>query len=282
MKTNRMKNWLAVCTAGVSLAAPVAVWADDAASTPAPTPAATAPKLDDYTGMVTSFNPQSKVVEIKGWALLPSRRFELGDNCTYNMVDKNPGAMSDLRLGEKVKISYQDVQGVYVASRVDQQAMREEGMVKAIDPNKHTLTLHGPTMSKELQWPADSQIVLRDGRAGTATDIKIGDHVTVTYEEPNDNPTIRQIAQTSQQFTGTLTAIDLDNKTVRAKSGFSSKDFNLANDCAIMVNGRPDGRLGDLKPNDRLTFSYDEVNGVDVVNRIGPAGEPANAVASGH
>jgi hypothetical protein len=273
MKTYRMRTWLAACTAGVSLATPAAVWADDAATAPRN-------NVDDYTGIVTLVNPQAHSVEVKGWALLPARRFELGNSCTFNVVDKNPGAVNDLRPGEKVRVSYQDVHGVYIASRVDQEPMRYEGMVAAIDPDKHTLTLHSPATSRQLQWPADSQIVLRDGRTGGPADVRIGDHVTVTYEEPNGEPTIRQIAETSIEFTGTLTAIDLDNKTVRAKSGFTSKDFNLANNCAIVMNGRTDGELGDLKPNERLTFSYDEVNGVDVVNRIGPAGTPANAVAS--
>lgn len=275
MKTYRMRTWLAACTAGVSLATPVAVWADDAATAPA------SRDVDDYTGIVTLVNPQAHAVEVKGWALLPTRRFELGNSCTFNVVDKNPGAVNDLRPGEKVRVSYQDVHGVYIASRVDQVPMRYEGMVSAIDPDKHTLTLHSPATSRQFQWPAASQVVLRDGRTSGMADVRIGDHVLVTYEEPNGEPTVRQIAETSIEFTGTLTAIDLDNKTVRAKSGFAAKDFNLANNCAIVVNGRTDGELGDLKPNERLTFSYDEVNGVDVVNRIGPAGTPANTVASG-
>ncbi len=107
----------------------------------------------------------------------------------------------------------------------------------------------------------------------TLTDIQTGNHVTVTYETPGGTLTARQIAQTSIEFTGILTAIDLGEKTLKAKALFGSKKFNVADDCAIIINGRTGGQLSDLKPNDKLVFSYDEINGVNVVNRIAPAME---------
>jgi Cu/Ag efflux protein CusF len=102
----------------------------------------------------------------------------------------------------------------------------------------------------------------------------------VTYETPNEKPTVEQIAQTSIEFTGSLTAIDLGAKTLKAKSLFGEKAFNVGDDCVIMLNGKPDGQLSDLKPDDKLVFSYNEVNGVNVVNRIAPAGAQMNPVAS--
>jgi hypothetical protein len=77
-----------------------------------------------------------------------------------------------------------------------------------------------------------------------------------------------------------LTAIDLDQKTMKAKAMFATKKFNVGNDCAVVVNGKPDGKLTDLRPGESLTFSYDEVNGVNVVNRIAPAGARKSSVAS--
>jgi len=80
-----------------------------------------------------------------------------------------------------------------------------------------------------------------------------------------------QIAQTSASFSGTLTAVDLDAKTVKAKEAFETKKFNLGDNCTIVINGKPDGKLSDLKPNDKLVFSYDEINGVNVATRTAPA-----------
>ena len=67
-------------------------------------------------------------------------------------------------------------------------------------------------------------------------------------------------------------------RTVKAGTAFDSRKFNLADDCAIVINGRIDGQLSDLKPNDKLTLSYDEIKGVNVVNRIGVLESPAKGV----
>jgi hypothetical protein len=41
-----------------------------------------------------------------------------------------------------------------------------------------------------------------------------------------------------------------------------------------VIDGKINGRLADLKPNDKLVFSYDEINGVNVANRIALVGRP--------
>ena len=111
-------------------------------------------------------------------------------------------------------------------------------------------------------------------------DIQVGNYVTVMYETPNDAPTARLIAQTSESFAGTLTAIDLGERTVKAKTLFDSKKFNLANNCVVIIDGKTDAQLRDLKPDDKLVFSYDEINGVNVANRIAldHGGTNSNAV----
>ncbi len=198
------------------------------------------------------------------------------------LLDKNPADIGDVRAGQKVIVSYQDSHGVLIAGHVQQEAMRYEGMVKAMDAEHHMLTLHASGSDKEIQLADDCQVILRNGKLGAFPDIKVGSHVTVTYEKPGDKLTAHQIAQTSVEFTGTLTAIDLEARTVKAKATFASKKFNLADNCAIVINGKPDGRLGDLKPNDRLVFSYDEIDGINVANRIAPAeaSSPSNTTNS--
>lgn len=84
-------------------------------------------------------------------------------------------------------------------------------------------------------------------------------------------------------YTGTLTAIDLGEKTLKARALFETKKFNVADNCAIVINGKTDGKLSDLRPNDRLVFNYDEINGINVVNRIAPgkaATEPPATASS--
>lgn len=266
MKTKALRTWAVVGLSVLTATAAYRASADDASAN------ATAAKPDKtYTGTVVSVNPQEKMLDVKGF-LFSKKDFNLGDNCAYSIVGQENGAMGDLRPGQKVTVSYQDVHGVLVADRVTQRPMRDEGMVKTIDPAAHTMTLHVGVFDKTFQLPANCDVTLRGGKSGTIADIQPGYHVTVTYEVPNGKATAREIAQTSATFTGDMTAIDLDQKTIKASSTFATKKFNVGDDCAIVINGKPDGKLTDLRPGENLTFSYDDVNGVNIVNRIAPAG----------
>ena len=234
-------------------------------------PSAAGPEKS-YTGQIVSVDQQNRMLNVKQ-SFFSKKQFNLGDKCAYVMVENQNGSPADLRAGEKVTVIYQVSQGVRIADRVEQQAMRFEGTVGAIDPKNNAITLHRPGLDKPMEIGSGCNVLLKDNRSGALKDIQPGDHVTVTYEIPYGMPTARQIAQTSSEFTGTLTAVDLNDQTVKAKDTFSSKKFNVANNCTIMVNGRSDAKLSDLQPNERLTFNYDQVNGVNVVNRIAPANE---------
>ena len=274
MKTNLWPNWTVVCLSVLTalgtartLAEPVATVANQETK-----------NEKTYTGTVVSVDPKERVLVVKGW--LRKKNFNLGEDCAFTLVDKNATGAADVRAGQRVTVGYQNADGVLIANRVEQQPLRYEGTVKAIDPQAHTLTLHLRAVNKEFRIADDCQVLLRNNRAGTFADVQPGHHVTVLYEIPNEEPTVRQIAQTSATFEGALTAIDLTERTLKAKAAFGSKKFNVANDCAIVLAGKPDAQLKDLKPNDRLTFSFDEVNGVNVVNRIATAGSSNEATTA--
>lgn len=238
--------------------------------------AATAAKTDKtYTGMVISVNPNQSTLKVKG--LLFSKKFNLGENCSYVLWNKPAGEMTDLRAGEKVKVAYQDASGVLVADRIQQEAMTEQGMVKAIDPATHRLTLRSGLMAKTIQVPDNCLVQLRGDKNGSLADVQPGYYVMVTYEMPNDKPVAREIEQTGTTFNGELRAVNLDNRTVIAKSLFDTDKFHLADNCAIVINGKVDGQLSDLKLGERLAFDYEDVNGVKIVNRI--ANEPVTQVS---
>jgi hypothetical protein len=138
------------------------------------------------------------------------------------------------------------------------------------------LTLHRLGADKQFWLPDDCQVVLRDGKIGSLADLNIGHRVTVTYETPDKMATARQIAETSLEFAGALTAIDLEERTVKARAMFTTRKFNVADDCAIVVNGEPRGRLSDLRPEQLFVFHYEDINGISVVNRIAPMESPAD------
>lgn len=225
-----------------------------------------------YTGKVESVNASEHTLALKG--ILFTKTFNLGNSCTYSFVDPDASTVNGLRPGQKVRVVYEESQGVRVADRVVQEPMRDTGVVKTLDPAQRTLTLRHDGLDQSFQLAGDCKVMLRDNKPGGAGDIQPGNYVTVTYETPKGKPMAREIAQTSETFTGSLTAIDLEAKTIKARALFDTKKFNVGDNCAILVNGNNSGQLSDLRPNERLVFSYDDINGVNVVNRIAPAATP--------
>ena len=248
---------MAVCASVLTLAALPAA-ADEAGT------AATPDK--SYTGTVISVNPNGRMLEVKG--LLFSKHFNLGANCAYELWNNPAGDIAGLRPGEKVRVAYQDANGVLVADRIKQEPMTDQGMVTAIDPAAHTLTLRSGWMNKTIQVPDNCMVRLSGDKSGSLADVQPGYYVTVTYELPHDRTVAREIEQTGTTFTGALTAVNLNNRTVVAKSLFDTERFHLADNCAIVVNGRLNAHLSDLKLGGRMSFNYEDVNGVKIVNRI--------------
>ena len=256
------------------MAVSVAALTTVAASTVLADEAATAVQHEKtYTGRVVSINPQEHMLKAKGW--LFAKTFNLGDSCRYNLLENHTGSIEDLRPGQKVTIGYREVNGVRVANRVEQEPMRYTGMVKTVDRDKHTVTVRHELLDRTFRVHDGCKVVLYNDKSGALADVKPGEHVTVTYELPKDKATAQEIEQSSAHFTGSLTAIGLSNRTLAAKSTFGAKRFRLADDCAIVLNGKPGGHLSDLHPDEKLTLSYNDVDGVYVVTRISNAGEPS-------
>jgi hypothetical protein len=262
-----LRTWTAVYVSVLTMAGALTSSADDTATNALP--------HKSYSGTVVSVDAKEHTLGLEGF--FTSKTFNLGGNCAYTFVDKGAGAIGDLHPGQRVEVVYQEAHDVLVADRVTQEPMSYEGTVKACEPVQRIITLHGRGRDKTFPIAGDCKVVLRGDKSGSLADIQTGHYVTVTYEIPNNKPTAQKITQTSETFSGSLTAIDLDTKTVKAKSLFDTKKFNLGDNCAIVINGKINGRLADLKPNDKLVFSYDEINGVNVANRIALVGRPQAA-----
>src|ERR1041385_1081009 len=261
MKTTAMRAWTAVCLSGLMTTVAMRAFADDAD--------ATVKRDKAYTGTLTSVDPKERVLNVKG--LFLNKKFNLGDSCKFRLLDNSAGTAESLRAGQRVVVYYQDAEGVNVADRVEQKPLRFEGTVKTIDADRHMMTVHVRGKDMEFVIAEACRVMLHGDKSGSLGDVQPGHHVTVLYEVPNNLPTARLIEQTSATFVGAVTAIDLNERTVKAKAMFGSKKFNLGEGCQIVLNGKTDGELRDLKPGDNLVFNYEEVNGVNVVNRIATA-----------
>jgi Cu/Ag efflux protein CusF len=267
MNTKKLlnKTWIFLLTPAAALAFRVA--ADQMP--------ASASLEKSVTGTVTSIDQQEKTISVKlFWG---TKKFNIADDCKVSLDDKPQAALLDLRPGQELQVAYENVQGVKVAHQIAQHNVIFTGYVHEIDPANHTVTVRRHGLDKTFQIPDDCKIVPRDEKAGTLSDVQAGHRVTVTYEIPKGVATARQMTQTSATFSGSLTAIDLNERTLKAKTFLNAKKFNVADHCNIVISGKPEARLSDLKLGDKLVFSYDDVNGVNIVTRIATAGTPFEA-----
>jgi hypothetical protein len=221
-----------------------------------------------WKGTVTAVNPQNRTVTAKGW--LTTKTFNLGANCGIAVVDKPEAAATDLRPGDKVRIQYQASEGVLVADRIDEEAPLITGTVESVDPKAGALTLAAAPLHRlrlehrVFHTAGDCKIVLWNGKSGTLADVRPGDRVTVVYDVPDSMPTAYRINDGSLIFTGKLEAADLSERTVRV----SEKTFSLADGCRIVTRGQDNAPMAALRLGHDYTFTFHELNGVNVADRV--------------
>jgi Cu/Ag efflux protein CusF len=225
-----------------------------------------------FKGKVSAVNlpDHNLTVKLLGF----SRSFSLGDSTKLNMEHNPDASLKNLRAGQEVEVLYVTENGVSIAREIRQHDLTLSGTIKTMDAAKHTLTIKNLALDRDFTI-ADSCVVELNGKkAGALDDLKIGQSVIVVYEEPADHMVAYRIEQKSDTFTGTVRAVDTSARTVKARYLLVEKQFHLAKDCKIILPGRPDAALGDLRIGDKATFTYETVDGTYIASRISCEPEP--------
>jgi Cu/Ag efflux protein CusF len=220
-----------------------------------------------YKGNVTVVNQTEKMVTVKG--LMFSKTFNVADNCKVAFEDKPEASLAELRPGQQVEIQFQNARGVLIADQITQKNLVFTGHITALDATQRTLIVKSRGSSKTFVLSGDCAVVLRKDKAASLENLKIGQTIQVVYESSNGSTLARRIEQKDESYVGTIQALDAGQRTVRAKGLLTEKKFNLANDCHIVVESKPDAAFRELRIGDRVEFSYEDDNGVLVANRIG-------------
>ncbi len=231
-----------------------------------------------WTGTLTGVNAQNNA--ITGKSFLATRTFQIGDHCVISTLDKKTAALSDLQPGEKVKITYQNAEGVLVADRITEQALCYDGRVQAVDQKAGTMMIESKVVfrsfpvHKTFSIAPDCKVILPNGREGTLADVKPGDRIALIYELPGGSPVAYQIRENNLTMVGKLEALDLTERVAKASQTFGQKKLNLADHCQVVLAGREKAGLQDLRLGQKYQFTFQEVNGVNVVDRIAQVPEP--------
>ncbi|HXI52120.1 MAG TPA: DUF5666 domain-containing protein [Candidatus Saccharimonadales bacterium] len=223
-------------------------------------------KLKTYSGDVSALSAADKTITVKGF--LTSRHFQIADNCAYQQAGKAADGLVSFRPGQRVQVSYDTAGGVLIARQIAQEPKTYHGRIAALDLNARQVRVEHRGNTRQFDLATDCKVLLKDDKTGSLTDLKPGHLVEVTYETPGGPAVIHQIAQRSASYTGTLTAIDGSARTVKVERGLGEKRFVLADNASIVVNGSLKATLSDLRLGEKVTLSFEDRDGVLVVNRV--------------
>lgn len=108
-----LRSAMAVSLAAVALAFAVPARAEEKA------PKAEKPKAHDFTGTIESTDAAAGTVTVKN-RKDETKTFTCDAACKYRTNDKKDAAMSDFKVGDKVRISYTEEDGKMVCHRMEQ------------------------------------------------------------------------------------------------------------------------------------------------------------------
>ncbi|MBI1177664.1 hypothetical protein GC207_09520 [bacterium] len=265
MKTN-IPVLITSLTIGLTLVGARIARATEGDAKPVPANESSSKPLHTFSGTLRNVDVSSGALRVKSF--LSSRVFEVGKSCNISLADKPEGTISDLVPGQKVEVSYQDYDGVRVATKVAQEDQTLTGAVLAVDPNDRTFRVKDGWFSKQFTAGPNCRLILRDDSVHTFKDLEIGERVSVKYVTPESGNVAQEIHERSLVYEGKVDALDARTDTIRAGDLLSEHTFRLGDNCQIVVNGKLGGELSDLRIGDHLNFHYEDVDGVFVANRI--------------
>lgn len=228
-------------------------------------PAANA-RLSKFEGTVRQVNATEKTITVKNfWT---ARTFALGEDCRVSLEGSPDGGLKELQSGHRVTVRFVNHEGVRIAHEIRQENLEYTGHIAALNATNQTLRVKSGLRDRVFTLAPDCRVIFRDGKPRDFSELKVGHRVTVKYLTPDEVNLARSIEQRSLEYTGRVDAIDARTDTVKAGSLVANRTFRLADGCQIVVNDATGGGLKNLRIGDRVTFHYEDVNGVLVANRL--------------
>src|SRR5258708_4156275 len=110
MSKHLLRATMVLSIAAVALGVTAPFRAEDAG------PAAPKPKRQQFTGTVESIDAKAGTAVIKKGT--ESKSFKIGEKTKYATADKKEAAITDIKVGDKVKVAYSEEGGVATAHRI--------------------------------------------------------------------------------------------------------------------------------------------------------------------
>lgn len=139
------------------------------------------------------------------------------------------------------------------------------GIIEAIDPKEHVLTVKGAKFSTKEFNLGDNCVytflytMLLDNDAAV-NNLRRGEKIMVSYRDAQGVLIADHIEQQPMQFTGIVKRIDPNQHTLVLRQHFSDKQLDIAVNCITMRSNEQAGSLADIHPGDHVTVLYEAPN----------------------
>lgn len=77
-------------------------------------------KAETFVGTIQALDARTRTVKARSF--MTEKKFNLADGCRIVVANKSDASLRDLRLGDKVEFSYENADGVLIASRIGRDA----------------------------------------------------------------------------------------------------------------------------------------------------------------
>ncbi|AHM56018.1 S-layer domain protein [Peptoclostridium acidaminophilum DSM 3953] len=216
---------------------------------------------EKFTGEVVSIDRQDREItlEIRG----NDRTFDLAST-VYVMFDDTRGSLSDIEVGDDVKITVNDDDKVI---RIDVDRDLEDvdtynGRVLAIDEDDVRLLIGGSERTFDVDADVD---VVFDDRDGDVDDIIKGDWVKI-YVDSDDDVIKVELTRDIEDFDtydGEVTYVDSDEITIQ--DGSTERNFDFDGDVQVFFDDDEMGDVDDIDDGDDVELIVNEDDDVVTV-----------------
>jgi Cu/Ag efflux protein CusF len=132
------------------------------------------------TGYITALDTAKRKLAIKQAGF--TYNFAMADKATVTFNGGKSGSLENLKIGDTITVVYQSENDPLIAARVEQKNPTFTGTIRAIDAEKQTVTAKSLWHEKKFHVGDGCKIVINDQVNGSLRDLRIGDRMSVSYE----------------------------------------------------------------------------------------------------
>ncbi|MCD6051805.1 MAG: hypothetical protein K0Q55_3214 [Verrucomicrobia bacterium] len=111
-----------------------------------------------------------------------ARKFKVNDS-TRLTIHNDKARLSDYKTGQKVTITYTKQDDLWLAHKVEDTSERFVGTVEAIDAEANTMKVKNLLTTKKFNLGDGCKIVFNNDTSGKLRNVRLGEKVTVNYED---------------------------------------------------------------------------------------------------